>query len=121
MNDEFGLPKKRRANPFVVDENVDARVNLLNLALRFPTLRRIIENDYEHFVSSTRGLDLEKLAEWTQLSSSGERHAAAFICNLYNDRAAWKCAKFDFFGAWATWDDEHREVFMTWAKNGWMP
>lgn len=93
---------------------------LFAIAERFPTLRRALPK-FTKLRADYQFLDLEGLDESSMTASSGEFHAIAFVCNLHNNRAAWKCGTFDFFKAWETWDAEHRAAFLAWAQEGWIP
>jgi hypothetical protein len=93
---------------------------LLGVARNFPTLRKVLTDD-GLFLNEDGSIDLNKLAIWGRHASSGEKHAVAFVCNLYNSRGAWDCGTFRFFDAWGTWDAEHRAAFRAWAAEGWMP
>jgi len=65
--------------------------------------------------------DASTLDESFSGASHGEKCTIRFLLNLWNADCDWSCGPFDFFDAYATWDDESRDAFLAWAKDPWWP
>lgn len=85
---------------------------LTDLAKMFPTLQE---------ADGVSPFDGEALDRWACNPSrgSGAFHAAQFVLAVFNMEAPWECGRFDLMKAMTTWDAEHREAFLTWARNPW--
>ncbi len=85
---------------------------MLDLVNRFPTLRG----------KFTRWNALE-FSDWAcgPEPSSGMRHAARFILEVWNPYDEWPCGKFDWNRAIGMWDDGHRKAFISWLQDPFFP
>jgi hypothetical protein len=94
-----------------IDDHTRRRVRMTLLAETFPTLK------------NAPGVDPwepHELNRWALgPRSPGERWAARFVLNLWNQSEDWECGSFDVFEALARWDNAHRRAFAMWALNPW--
>jgi hypothetical protein len=95
-----------------MDED-ERRERMTELARSFPTLR------------TAPGVDPWEPTELNRWAvgprSPGERLAARFALNLWNQSAGWECGPFEVFEALARWDAEHCRAFARWAEDPWWP
>lgn len=86
------------------------------LAERFPCLRG---------VDGVSPFDVDALAAWAKKNprcTHAGTHAVAFLLSVWNGRPeAFGLRPFHFTNAWGTWDDDHREAFLAWARDPFWP
>lgn len=89
---------------------VDARIQ--ELARTFPSLCE---------APGVRGQwSANALDEWAAtVASSGEKHSACFVLNVWNQYEEWQCGRFDLIGALTTWDAWHHQALMRWVSAPW--
>lgn len=105
---------------------------MTQLALTFPTLRKAPGVD---------PWDISLFEDWAKMCSHGELLTVRFLLAVWHGRSfrvestttkadgtriykvssPWSCGLFDAVDALGTWDREHREAFLTWAKEPWWP
>lgn len=85
---------------------------MLDLVNSFPTLR----NKF----STWNALQFEEWACGPE-PSSGMKHAARFILEVWNPYDEWKCGRFDWQRAISMWDDKHRKAFIDWLQAPFYP
>jgi hypothetical protein len=101
--------------------------SMTRLCHAFPSLR------------GAAGVDPWDAVELLRWACSGKSHgevlAARFVLGVWNTGADWneiaheegilsgeaRFARFDFFGAFGTWDQDHREAFLLWARDPFWP
>ena len=129
MVDEEHQQRRRDAWPHNSD---DGKINLLAamsaLANSFPGLRGRPGAEPWDAIAMLRYL-------CTGGGSHGEKLAARFVLGVWNSAEDWEAtakkqgieypetaaAKFDVFEAISTWDDEHRQAFLTWCEAPFWP
>lgn len=61
-----------------------------------------------HSLAHLTEWDPEALDDWTSgKSSHGEKLAAQFVLNIYNQYHEWRCGRFDLVEAYGVWDRDH--------------
>lgn len=87
---------------------------MTSLARSFPTLR---------FAAGVEPFDADALDAWVSgpAGTSGIRHAAAFVVNIWNRHHAWKLGWFDLISALGVLDDDHRNAIQAWMDDPWWP
>lgn len=51
--------------------------------------------------------------------SHGERVTAQFLLAVWNPNHEWTSGRFDVMEALRIWDERHRGVFLSWARDPW--
>ncbi len=85
---------------------------MLALVNSFPTLR----GKFSHW-------DALVFHDWAcgPEPSSGMKHAARFILEVWNPYDEWKCGRFDWQRAIGIWDEGHRKAFIAWLQDPFFP
>jgi hypothetical protein len=100
------------------DDEISRRV--VRLALTFPTVADACERN--ELVIAAQGWsapEVERFACRSAAATSGSRHACAFLLGVWSNAYTYACGRFDVHKALATWDDEHRAAFLSWAQAPW--
>lgn len=64
----------------------------------------------------------QKLQRWAStVASSGERHCARFVLNVWNPYHKWRLGKFLLVEAMNVLDSGNREAMVRWIQNPWFP
>lgn len=93
-------------------EIASATARIQNPAHKFPSLRGA--------PGVTEGWSAVTLDDWAAtVASSGEKHSARFVLGVWNQYEDWRCGRFDVMEAIATWDNNHRQPFLSWAEQPW--
>lgn len=88
---------------------------IITLAHTFPSLVHLASPDPEDW-------DVDNFMKRFGVLSSGEKHAALFLVNVWNPSAAKaKGWIFDAIDAAVTWDTAHRRAFLQWFANPNLP
>ncbi len=85
---------------------------MLSLVNSFPTLRGKFSR-----------WDALAFSDWSMSGepSSGMKHAARFILEVWNPYDEWPCGRFDWMRAIGVWDDGHRQAFIAYLQDPFYP
>ena len=60
----------------------------------------------------------DALDEWAaSVASAGERIAAQFVLQVWNQFHPWKCGPFNVVEAYSRWDKDNWQAFVSWADD----
>lgn len=48
-----------------------------------------------------------------------QHYAVQFLLSVWDPQSEWRSGCFDVMGALRVWDRQHREAFLSWARNPW--
>jgi hypothetical protein len=97
----------------MTEAEVRLRQKMTAFAQTFPTMR---------YASGVEPWDALKLDTWGNgPRSHGERVAAQFLLNVWDQSTDWKSGRFDLMEALRIWDTEHHRAFLNWVSDPWWP
>lgn len=48
-----------------------------------------------------------------------QHYAVQFLLSVWDSQSEWRSGRFDVMSALRVWDHQHREAFLSWARNPW--
>ena len=71
-------------------------------------------------VAPWNAVALDAWATRSRPRPSPEQHyAVQFLLSIWDSQSEWRSGCFDVMSALRVWDHQHREAFLSWARNPW--